>query len=284
MALSRYLSTITCMAALMLSGSCSSGKTDYESAVLEWTGREIVFPDSLSLVGGGTFVKEPSDFTIVAYYDSKGCTGCRMRLPKWVELMHMIDSESLYDVDVCILTGGHIGNDLRITLNQLGLGQNVIVDDKNLFQQSNNLEEAPELQTFLLDSENKVLLVGNPLDMPPLKPLYMRTLGITADTGLSEEFGGRLDFGMVKAGRRVDKTIRLHNGSGHAIQIEDIESSCPCTEAKVSSWEIPPESAYDLTVFFKDTIPGPFERMVKLRYKDGSPDKFFIVTGEVVER
>ena len=56
-------------------GSCSTGRTDYESAVLEWTRTEIAIPDSLPLVGGGWYVNEPADFTIVAYYDSDGCTG-----------------------------------------------------------------------------------------------------------------------------------------------------------------------------------------------------------------
>ena len=41
-----------------------------ESAVLEWNkGRKITIPDSLPLVGGGWYVLEPADFTIVAYYD-----------------------------------------------------------------------------------------------------------------------------------------------------------------------------------------------------------------------
>lgn len=48
----RLIQIFAAAALIMMAASCSSGKTDYESAILEWTGREIVFPDSMRLAGG----------------------------------------------------------------------------------------------------------------------------------------------------------------------------------------------------------------------------------------
>ncbi|MDE6144237.1 MAG: hypothetical protein K2F94_09205 [Muribaculaceae bacterium] len=37
-------------------------------SVIEWTGKEILFPDSMRLVDGGMIAKPDADFTIVSYY------------------------------------------------------------------------------------------------------------------------------------------------------------------------------------------------------------------------
>jgi len=74
--------TMLCLVLLFaLMTSCGDSKRKaYEEAIVEWTGKEILFPDSMRLVGGGMIAKPEADFTIVSYYDSVGCAECKLRL------------------------------------------------------------------------------------------------------------------------------------------------------------------------------------------------------------
>ncbi len=277
--------TILIMAMSLVLGvatSCSSGKTDYESAILEWTGREIVFPDSMRLAGGGVFVKEPSDFTIVAYYDSEGCTGCRMRLPKWLDYIKILEDYAESDIKVYMIVAPEIKRDLIGTVNRLGLGETVVVDSSGQFPSLNSMTEDPLLQTFLLDSDNRVVLVGNPFDSPVLERLYLKAIGIDEDI-ISDrrETVASYDFGKIRPGESVSHTFRLTNDSDRTLRIKEVGSSCPCTEGHVSTWLIQPGKEYELTVLFGDTVKGPFERMIILKYENNLPEKRFVVSGEI---
>ena len=281
----RFLKLMPILAAsaiFLMAASCSSGKTDYESAILEWTGREIVFPDSMRLAGGGVFVKEPSDFTIVAYYDSEGCTGCRMRLPKWLDFIKILEDYAEGDVKVYMLVSPEVKRDLIQTVNSLGLGEIVVVDSSGQFPSLNNMPEDPLLQTFLLDSDNRVVLVGNPFDSLVLERLYLKAIGIDEDI-ISDrrETVASYDFGKIGPGESVSHTFRLTNDSDSTLRIKEVESSCPCTEWHLSTRLIQPGKEYELTVLFGDTVKGPFERVVTLKYENNVPEKRFVVSGEI---
>jgi hypothetical protein len=52
----------------------------------------------------------------------------------------------------------------------------VYIDYKNKFFLENDLDFQKELQTFLVDEKDKVLLVGNPVYNPKIKELYINTI------------------------------------------------------------------------------------------------------------
>ena len=77
--------------AVMSVSSCKKSARDvYAEAVEEWIGKEILFPDSMMTVTGEMIAPPTADFTIVSYYDSTGCTGCRMKLPFWIKTSQQI--------------------------------------------------------------------------------------------------------------------------------------------------------------------------------------------------
>ena len=52
----------------------------------------------------------------------------------------------------------------------------VAVDRNNTFGLLNNLPKKVEYHTFLLDSDNRVLAIGNPVLNPKIKELYKRII------------------------------------------------------------------------------------------------------------
>lgn len=262
--------------------SCSSGKVDYESAILEWTGKEIVFPDSMPLVGGGWYVNEPADFTIVSYYDSAGCTSCRLRLTGWNRLMERIGSLSPFSVDLVMVSVSGKEKEQEYILDREEFPYYFAVDRDDEFLKANVLPEERYLQTFLLDSENRIVVLGNPLDSPSLSRLYAKTLGMEEDALTSDRHPSRYhDFGKVGLGEEVRHVFRMVNNGPDTLRVREVISSCDCTEGKVSSKVISPAMAYDIVVTFRDTVPGDFQRTVGIYFENEKPEIEFEISGEI---
>lgn len=270
---------------LGVSTSCSSGKTDYESAILEWTGREIVFPDSMRLAGGGVFVKEPSDFTIVAYYDSVGCTGCRMKLPYWNEFMNSIDSVNEgYDIQLILIINAD--NDAKISelINKSGYEHILLVDEKDSFNKANGLAEDYNLRAFLLDRDDRILAIGNPVDNVPLGKVYRDIISddMRGEDDRHSPESHTYDFGPVGKDQTVTHEFLLTNEEDDTLRIRRVATSCECTNARVSADVIPPHSSYKVSVSFRDTVAGEFFRTVRVYFKNKTPEVQFELSGEVI--
>jgi hypothetical protein len=52
----------------------------------------------------------------------------------------------------------------------------VFVDKKNEMMQLNNFPKKPEYQCFLLDKDNKVVMIGNPVLNPGIWELYKKII------------------------------------------------------------------------------------------------------------
>ena len=282
-----YAQSLLIITAFSLFISCSTGRADYESALLEWTGKEIVIPDSLPLVGGGWYVNEPANFTIVAYYDSEGCTGCRMKLPFWKEFMDRVDSVSVSKrVRFMLIAATDDEKELEYLMKRDGFTRDVIVDSISSFSKANVLPDDPHLQAFLLDGENRVVLIGNPIDMRSIGKVYLNSVKGGDGSGQEEKSEDIEEhshsFGKVRKGETVAHTFYLTNQTADTLRVKDIVSSCDCTVGEISSRVIPPSMRYEMTVRFSDTIPGEFFRVVRLNFEDNHREVEFDLTGEII--
>lgn len=82
---------------LILVYSCgSNSKKELIHLVNEWDGREIVFPiysDFTVLGKDSVFLNYlGSDYKILSYNDSTGCTACKLQLSSWLKFIYEVDS------------------------------------------------------------------------------------------------------------------------------------------------------------------------------------------------
>ncbi|MDE6143552.1 MAG: DUF1573 domain-containing protein [Muribaculaceae bacterium] len=267
---------------LCFTESCGDSKRKaYEKAVIEWTGKEILFPDSMRLVDGGMIAKPDADFTIVSYYDSVGCSECKLRLTLWNHFMDKVDSYAPEEVCLIIISSPEKKKDLPGIIRQYGFRHTFIIDEGNHFADMNRLPDQPFFRTFLLDSEGKVIIIGNPLDTPALGKMYFKKLGI--DEMVLEEVTptATFDFGKITPGDTVRHRFSLYNNSPDTLRIKDIETSCECTTAKISSYMIPPDTEYCLDISFTDTVSGSFIRSISLSFENNLPESRFEISGEI---
>lgn len=148
----------------ILLSSCNreSGLNEQLSTMLN---KEIVFEDSVH--------NTKKLFTVVHYVDSIGCIPCKLRPQDWITFQGRIDS--LYNNNVKIVFVSHV-NALR-DLRKLMVARNlynieVLPDSANKWKNGNQIGDNQLFYTMLLDSENKVLVVGEPFLNKKMIALY----------------------------------------------------------------------------------------------------------------
>ena len=115
---------------------------------------------------------------IVVYYNSNGCTLCRLReLIFWKSLIYEMqkmpaDCDTSRVEFVFIFAAGDNQEQLRDALENYNFPLPVLLDVNLDFEKDNTLSKVEDKQCFLLSKDNKVEIVGLPIYIPKLWQLY----------------------------------------------------------------------------------------------------------------
>jgi hypothetical protein len=152
-------------------GSCkdNSRKDEISKIVHEWIGKEIRFPEYVPCYVSGRdalpelcdefFLKE---YKILLYVDSAGCSDCRLNLFEWTQLMAEADSLFQGKVRFLLYFQPKSVRDMQILFLRDRFDYPVIMDLNGELNRLNRFPQAMQFQCFLLDSDNRVLMIGNP--------------------------------------------------------------------------------------------------------------------------
>lgn len=60
----------------------------------EWNNKEIVYPNKMqfTILGVDTSFLSQSEYRIITYVDSVGCTNCKLRLEQWKKFINQLDT------------------------------------------------------------------------------------------------------------------------------------------------------------------------------------------------
>lgn len=165
---------------LLFVTSCKKDKGEQIARLIQsWESQEIVFPENsiFTIQGKDTINFKPNtDFKIVTYIDSTGCTGCKLQLLEWQDFMQEVDSVSNKNVSFIFYFHPKDKKELRHLLRLNNFTHPVCFDEKDEFNALNKFPKERELQTFLLNRENKVIAIGNPHYTPALKSVYLKRI------------------------------------------------------------------------------------------------------------
>ena len=277
---------IIALAILSVSSCKKSARNVYAEAVEEWIGKEILFPDSMMTVTGEMIAPPTADFTIVSYYDSTGCTGCRMKLPFWNEFMNKVDSaKGGNSIELVMVAATDRVKELKHLVKFNSFSGNMVSDPDDSFNRLNSFPEDAALQTFLLDRDRRVIAMGNPVVNGGIGKLYLSKLGdddLDSQDISQEEEVYEFDFGKVSSGEKVTHVFKLHNESADTLKVRDVITSCECTSGTISTRIIPPGSDYELTAEFQDTVSGEFFRTISILFENKKTDIQFELSGEII--
>ena len=118
-------------------------------------------------------------FSFIVYADSSQCSPCFINgLKEWNKLLGLEKSQK-YNIQFIFIIEPRIGEYYRIRhiLNNSHFDHVVLIDKQNLFRKENpQIPNERMYHTFLLDPNNNVVLVGNPLFNPKLEKMLRRIL------------------------------------------------------------------------------------------------------------
>lgn len=163
----------------LIVSSCNTKKKEISRLVKEWSNKEILFPDQLEAHIFGRDTNCPdiwkAKYKILNYTDTSGCTECKMQLYGWKQLKQQTDSLQL-DLSYVFIAWVEQYEELE-TLQQINKCDIPFFYDRTgQMKQLNHFPEKEGFQTFLLDSANRVVLIGNPVSNPDIRDLYIRAL------------------------------------------------------------------------------------------------------------
>lgn len=127
-----------------------------------------------------TVVVSPDKPKILVYYNSQGCTSCRLKeLLEWKGLVGDIKTLSADSSNAEFVFLFATGSDLRTVttvLMQYNFDIPVLCDTQSEFEAKNLLPDKEMFHYFLLDQSGKVFLVGSPVGNPTMWQLYKRRI------------------------------------------------------------------------------------------------------------
>lgn len=157
--------------------SCKDSNRNKIADILrEWDGKEVLFPERLAFTiqGKDTVDFDTSGkFKILTYADSAGCLSCKLHLDKWKELINELDTALSDAPKFLFFFSPEKKRDLLSTLKIEDFRHPICIDEQGALNNQNHFPTEMAFQTFLLDENNRVLAIGNPVNNYKVKELYL---------------------------------------------------------------------------------------------------------------
>ena len=269
------LKWLVCLCVIPFLASCAeSDKERLSKLVNEWERKEILFPthSTFTIQGKDTvdFEFRNADYKVVAYVDSAGCTGCKLQLPRWKELIAEVDSLAGGSVPFLFYFHPKDLKELKYLTRREGFVYPVCFDEKDDFNRLNRFPNEMMFQTFLLDKENKVVALGNPVLSPKVKELYLKLITGNQEPKQTETITQvsvnqtEIDFDTFPKTEKQERSFVLTNTGKQLLVVHDVVTSCGCTKVEYSKQPVRPGETLELKVIYEAEDTGHFKKSIKV--------------------
>lgn len=262
-----------CFCAILCGCQGNKQKDKARKIVNEWIGKEIKFPEGIpcQLADKETICTDVTNRTykVVAYTDSAGCTSCRLKLADWKRVIAEADSLFPGKMDFIFFFQPKTRDlkELVYLLKRDKFDHPVFIDTENRINGMNHFPSEMEYQCFLLDLNNKVILVGNPTLNPNVWELYKQQVGGKAAAKPQEQTTiqtvlTQINIGDMEVGRTYTCSFEVENSGTYPFHVLDIKASCGCT---IPSWDrqpLMPSKKMEIKVEVKPETKGFFNKTI----------------------
>lgn len=262
---------------ILLLFSCNNSKREHiANLLMEWESKEFIFPSNFYFTTNGKDsidyeVSKLCKYKIVMYADSIGCTSCKLRLSAWKSFMSQIDSLSSETIQFLFFFFPKNKVDISDVLKADNFEYPVCIDEQDSLNILNHIPTEFMFQTFLLDENNRVIAIGNPVYNPRIKELYLNI--ITGKNILSEELDNKmlttvvlstcqLDMGSFDWKKEQLAEFLFTNSGTNPFVIEDAYSSCGCISVEYSKELIQSGKSVNIKVKYKAEHPEHFDKTI----------------------
>ena len=267
--------------------SCKESKQNRIARLVnEWNGKIIQFPDSMCLTSYRNdtaivkYIREQTPYTILNYVDTIGCVSCRLQLPRWKTMMEELDS--LYPNKVtCLMVFNPQGKRKLIKhLRNNQFNYFVYIDEMDTLNRMNKFLNEEDFGTFLLDKNDKIVAIGNPVLKPRVRDLYFHIIsGKMVVSSVDKEaltvvslLKDKVDLGDFSWNKEREAEFVISNVGKLPLVINDVITSCGCTKVDYTKKPILSGENIILKITYKAEQPEHFNKTITVYCNaEGSP-------------
>lgn len=266
--------------AIFILCACSR-QSEIQSMYSKWAGKEIFFPQELDFRIYPQDSSVTIDFNnakIVHYIDSAECLSCKLDLFKWQSFM-----TKLPNINLLTIIGNVETRDIKYFTFQHKFSHPIFIDRADSFNILNQFSESDMFRTFLLDSTNHIVAIGNPIRSPQIAKLYMQFLNIDESDEPIENERYTMNLGTFNWHEPKVVQFKIANQSDVICRIDSITTSCECTTAKCFQNEVLPNDSLKVEVCYVAESASDFMREVYVHTNWQNEPITLTIEGSAVE-
>lgn len=211
---------------------------------------------------------------------------CELHLTNWKIFMHQVDSLTHNNVYFLIVVNTKDERRICHLIKTEDFDLPIYIDTNNYLNKINNFPSNSKFNTFLLNNNNQVVLIGSPIENYEMKNLYFNTL-------LNKEFTGEflktyininqstIKLGEIEEGIHECK-FNVENRGPNPLIIADILSSCGCMNLKYSKRPVDINKKLELKVNIRLTSKGYLRKSLTIFCNTNETPIVFFIEGSVI--
>ena len=241
--------------------------------VKEWQGKQILFPENMVFTRFASdttnFVIPTSDYKVLVFVDSIGCTSCKLQLSRWKEFIRYTDSISQKNIPFLFFFQFDDQWEIHSLLIRENFDKPICLDRSDSLNQLNHFPKDIRFQVFLLDKNNKVVVIGNPVHNPNVKELYLEEIGrkqpvapIQTTVKVEKE---SLLLETIPLGKSKDTLFTLVNTGDQPLVIIDVTTTCGYAQALFDKHPVQPGESLHIKVGVTPENKGLFDETITVK-------------------
>ncbi|GHT23628.1 hypothetical protein FACS189430_07200 [Bacteroidia bacterium] len=116
-----------------------------------------------------------AQYKIVFFLDSANCLDCDFNIFEWKQRIRELFKKNL-DVSCIFLLNAEYSNEIMQMIDKSNFKYPLAFENTKYFKQKNKLFSNSKSATFLLDKDNKIVLIGNPINNEMMWELYLKAI------------------------------------------------------------------------------------------------------------
>ena len=264
------LDLIILLLTIFLSACQDKQKEIITLLVKEWQGKQILFPENMVFTRFASdttnFVIPTSDYKVLVFVDSIGCTSCKLQLSRWKEFIRYTDSISQKNIPFLFFF--QFDDQWEILIRE-NFDKPICLDRSDSLNQLNHFPKDIRFQVFLLDKNNKVVVIGNPVHNPNVKELYLEEISrkqpvapIQTTVKVEKE---SLLLETIPLGKSKDTLFKLVNTGDQPLVIIDVTTTCGCAQTLFDKHPVQPGESLHIKVGVTPENKGLFDETITVK-------------------
>lgn len=267
------LDLIILLLTIFLSACQDKQKEIITLLVKEWQGKQILFPENMVFTRFASdttnFVIPTSDYKVLVFVDSIGCTSCKLQLSRWKEFIRYTDSISQKNIPFLFFFQFDDQWEIHSLLIRENFDKPICLDRSDSLNQLNHFPKDIRFQVFLLDKNNKVVVIGNPVHNPNVKELYLEEISrkqpvapIQTTVKVEKE---SLLLETIPLGKSKDSLSTLVNTGDQPLVIIDVTTTCGCAQTLFDKHPVQPGESLHIKVGVTPENKGLFDETITVK-------------------